>query len=258
MSESSLSIGLPELRSEVGYFLGFGRASWTANQLAEIDMIVQSGIRRVYFPPAVSADTLGYEWSWLRPTKTVQLEAGVGDYDLPDDFGRLIGALHYPAEEHRSSVVIVSVGKLLSMRAYGNVSDAPKYAAIRYKASDGTTGQKQEVLFYPKPNKDWELSYEYEAYGGALTDDFPYPLGGMKFGELYIESCLAIAESRITDEIGLHNQQYKELLLDAIARDRKSGARVFGQVGHVESVAMDPRRNRMNSGYVITYHGEIV
>ena len=259
MAESSLSLGVVEFRKEVGFYLGYGRtsANWTVGQLAEINGIIQSGVRRVYYPPAVNADTIGYEWSWLRPTKTLAITSADGDYDLPDDFGRLIGAIHYPLDEHRASIVIVSIGKLLAMRSYSDLSDAPKFAAIRYKASAGTTGQRQEVLFYPTPNAAWTLIYEYEAYSGALTDSYPYPLGGMQLSELYVESCLAVAESRINDEIGQHGQQYQTLLLDAIARDRKRGARVYGQMGNAERQEDQLfRRGYTGSTYDILYHGD--
>lgn len=258
MSESSLSVGLPELRKAVAFFLGYGRtpANWSAAQLAEITGVVQSGVRRVYYPPAVNAGTLGYEWSWLRPTSTLAVVAGTADYDLPDDFGRLIGAIHYPEAEYSASIAVVSVGRILAMRAQSSLSDAPRYAAVNYKSSDGASGQRQEVMFYPTPSAAWTLSLEYEAYSGALTDANPYPLGGMQLAELYLESCLAVAESRLNDEIGLHAQQFGTLLLDAIARDRKHGARYYGPMGHVESSAEPFRRGWTGSVYPITYNGE--
>jgi len=260
MAESSLSVGFPDLQKEVGFLIGYGRTpeKWGATKEAEIDGVVQSGVRRVYYPPAVNADTLGYEWSWLRPTETLDITSDEGDYDLPDDFGRLVGAIHYPADEHRDSIVIVSVGKLLAMRANSDRSGAPSFAAIRYKASTGAAGQRQEILFYPEPDADWTLSYEYEAYSGALSDDFPYPLGGMQLAELYIESCLAVAEQRINDESGKHTQQYQALLLDAIARDRKRGARLYGQMGHIESGEPEFRRGWTGSVYPLTYDGETI
>lgn len=324
MAESGLSIGASDLRAEIGYFLGYGRTSgnWSAAQLSEINGIMQSGVRRVYYPVGVSDDTLGYEWSWLRPTTTLELYDGYstgtvtvvsgvvtlaggtwpswaaagsitidsteytvdtrdsdsqitlddltvneaagttyslvhdGDYDLPDNFGRLVGGFHYPKNEYRADIVIVSVSKLLAMRAYSDLDDAPNYAAIRFKESDRTTGQRQEVLFYPRPNDSWILSYEYEAYSGTLTDSYPYTLGGMQLAELFIESCLAVAENRFGDELGQHNQQYAALLRDAIARDKKRGPRFFGQMGNVEGIEDVYRRHGDTGGqYDITYKG---
>ena len=260
--ESSLSLGLPEFRSAVGFQLGYGRTflNCTDAQKVEILEIVQSGVRRVYFPPAVNADTVGYEWSWLRPTTTLSTAAADGDYDLPEDFGRLIGSLHYAADKHRKGIVIVSVGKLLQMRSCSDLKGAPTYAAYRYKSSTGASGQRQEILFYPEPDAIWVLSYEYEAFTGQLTDTYPYPLGGMKYGELYLESCLAVVESRIEDiavrDSGIHTQQFSTLLVDAIARDRKHGAQNYGPMGQPETHDGRGFRRGWGSGtYPITYNG---
>lgn len=255
MSESSLSIGLPELQATVGFFLGYGRTSgnWSAAQLAEIMLVVQSGVRRVYYPPAVDASTVGYEWSWLRPTTTIDTVDEQGDYDLPDDFGRLISGFHFAEDTYRSSIPIVSIGALLERRSRGVISGTPKFAAVRYKASDGSGGQRQEVLLWPEPNEVWTLSYEYEAYSNSLSDSYPYPLGGMQLAELYMESCLSVAESRINDEPGQHTQQFGVLLIDAIARDRKRGARLFGQMGHVEGHVERRRHGDTGSSYDILY-----
>ncbi|KKM73490.1 hypothetical protein LCGC14_1410030, partial [marine sediment metagenome] len=81
MSESSLSLGWTDFKSEVGFFLGYGRtiASFIGDQEAEVELIVHAGIRRVYFPPAFPGIEPGYEWSWLRPTTTLNLGAAGSD-----------------------------------------------------------------------------------------------------------------------------------------------------------------------------------
>ena len=261
MAESSLSVGLPELKSEVGWFLGMGRGvdvAWSASQLVEILGIVQSGVRRVYYPPAVNANIVGYEWSFLRPTTTLSVVDADWDYDLPDDFGRLIGVLHFAAAKYLNPVSIISVSRLLDLRASSDFSGAPVYAATRYKSSTGSGGQRQELLLYPTPDAAWTMSYEYEAYNGALSDSYPYPLGGMQLAELYLESCLALAESRVNDTIGIHMQQYQALLVDAIARDRKRGAQMYGPMGSVENETEFFRRGYTGTVYPITYGGESI
>jgi len=264
MSESGLSIGAADLRAEIGYFLGYSRtaSNWSTGQLAEINAIMQSGIRRVYYPPAITQEISGYEWSWLRPTTTLEIESGISDYDLPDDFGRLVGCLYYPENEYRQPISIVSVGKILALRSYATKTGAPIYGAVRFKASDRTTGQRQEILLYPEPDQDWTdddaLKYEYEAYSGPLTDDYPYPLGGMKLAELYIESCLAVAESRMDENLGVHTPQYQALLVDAIARDRKNGPQIYGSMGDREVEGVEFRRGLTGQTYPILYKGELL
>ena len=262
MAESTLSLGYSDLRQAVGHFLSFGTtiASWTATQIAIIDDIVQTGYRRVLYPLAMDAGTVGYEWSWLRPTETLATVVDEGDYDLPDDYGRIVGEFHFAPNEHRASVKIIALAALLDMRSSSDRNGCPIYAATRYKSSDGTTGQLQEVLFYPEPELDRTLYYSYDAYTGKLTDVVAYPLGGMSMSEVYKESCLAAAESHIMDEIGVHTKLYQSLLIDAIARDRKRGAQNFGQMGKGSGVSGPRRRgSRLHEGaYEISYHGEFI
>jgi hypothetical protein len=262
MAESGLSIGFPDLLSATGSYLGYGTDydSWSAARLAEVSGIVQSGVRRVYYPPAVNAGTVGYEWSWLRPTATLSIEDGTSDYDLPDDFGCIVGGVHYPEDEFRNAVRIVSVSKILELRATIGTAAShgyPELAATRYKTSDGSSGQRQEILFYPTPGYNLDMSYEYEAYSGALSETYPYPLGGMQLAELYIESCLAVAESRLNDEIGIHTQQYQTLLIDAIERDKARQRVHFGNMG----CSGNARREEFRRGLVpftMTYNGELI
>lgn len=323
MAESGLSIGFSDLQSETGFFLGYGRTSgdWSVAQASEIEGIVHSGVRRVYFPAAVNEDTVGYDWSWLKPTTTLSIQgsystgtiaiasgvvtltdgtfpswaadgeitvSGVsyavdtrdGDtqvtlddtsvtvasgtsyglnqvyYDLPDDFGRFASELFYEPDQHLSPIMIVSVAQLLQLRASTTLSGNPKFVAVRFKsAMPAAIGSRQEALFYPTPDEEHTLYYEYEAYSGKLTDSLPYPLGGMQIVELYIESCLAVAEVRLNDEPGFHSGEFNRLLVDAIARDRKRGAKVFGQMGHKEQDSFTFRRGWGAGKYQISYKG---
>lgn len=263
MAESTLSIGVSDLRAKVGFFLGYGltAGNWSAAQLAEINEIVKSGVRRVYYPPAVTPEIAGYEWSFLQPSTTLAISDDDYDYDLPDDFGRLIGQFHYASEEYQKSIPEVPLGTLLELRANSFVSGAPEFCATRYKSSDGSGGQRQEVLFFPTPNESWTLHYRYEAFQGELTDSYPYPLGGMYLSELYIESCLAVAEQRPNDAPGHHTAMFEKLLVDAIARDRKHGPQYFGQMGDAdETVDVTWRRGRKmrDSAYEVSYKGEYI
>lgn len=340
MAESSLSLGWPELKSEVGQFLGYGRtvANWDpgggSDQATLVEAIVQSGIRRVYFPRAVEGVEPGYEWSFLRPSSTLYLGADGADgvvssntftsathsdwttygitagtdtvnitavgagtteiddyaisvvsagnitlvandgttltffvtratanYDLPDDFSRLIGRLHYQADDRYLSIQIVQEDAILEMRSTNDLTGPPQYAAVRSKSSDMSTGQRSEIILYPRPDAAQVLTYSYEAYSGQLSDSYPYPLGGMHLSELYVESCLAVAEQRVNEEAGLHTGLFGSLLADAVARDRKKGAKNFGRMGN--KAEYDEAYPRFRRGYVggtypITYEGEAV
>lgn len=334
MAESSLSLGWPEFQSETGQFLGYGRtvANFSSDQATLVEAIVQSAVRRVYFPQAMEGIEPGYEWSFLRPSTTLYLGADGADgvissniftstthadwttygiiagtdevgitvvgagttevddyaisevtsgnitlsgndgtlltffvtratanYTLPDDFNRVIGRLHYQADDRYPAIQIIQEDSILEMRSASDMTGHPQYGAVREKSSTGATGQRREIIFYPRPDTAHVLTYSYEAYSGQLSDSYPYPLGGMHLSELYVESCLAVAEQRVNEEAGLHTTLFQSLLADAVARDRKRGAKNFGRMGNTaEEELLYPRfrRGYVGGTYPITYGGE--
>ncbi len=253
MAESSLTLGFPELKIAIGVFLDFGSSGWTAAQITKIESIVQSGIRRVYYPPA-SNNHSGYEWTWLRPWTTLATVVDDHDYDLPDDFGRMIGDFHYDADEHRRPIKHVPIATIIKKRTQHDESGYALYFATRYKTSDGSSGQRQEALFFPTPDAVKTLNYQYEAYASVLSDSYPYPLGGMQMSELYKQSCLAVAETEVMDDVGIHNGLFETMLVDAIARDRKRTGS-YGNMGHRERYRTTFRRGYTGSTYDFTYEG---
>lgn len=253
MAESSLTLGWPELKQAVGVFLDFGSSGWTTAQTTKIESIVQSGIRRVYYPPASNAHS-GFEWSWLRPWTTLATVVDDHDYDLPDNFGRMIGEFHYDADEHRRPIKQVPIATIIKKRTQYDESGYALLFAARYKSSDGSGGQRQEVFFYPTPDAVKTLHYQYEAYASVLADSYPYPLGGMQMSELYKQSCLAVAETEVMDEIGLHNQMFEAMLVDAITRDSKRTGS-YGNMGHRERHRTPFKRGYTGSTYDFTYDG---
>ncbi len=71
MAESTLSITYTELQFAVAHYLGMGAvASWTATEIAMIDMVIASGLRQFYFP-GPQPDGRTHEWAFLKPTLTL-------------------------------------------------------------------------------------------------------------------------------------------------------------------------------------------
>jgi len=265
MAESGLTLGWGDFKSEVGFILGYGTASgsWSAAQEAEIELIVNTAYRRVLYPPAMQGVPVGYEWSFLRPTTTLAIVADDGDYDLPDSYGRIVGGFHYAADQHKAMIRQVPLSQLLEMRSTSDMNGYPNFFATRWKSSDGTDGQRQEVLFYPEPDASYTLYYSFDANTEPLSDTYPYPLGGMQMSELYKEACLAVAEARNEDTQGIHTQLFQSLLVDQIARDIKRGSgQNYGKMGapsELDDVAEWRRGNELHSGaYSITYDGGYV
>ncbi len=261
MAESGLSLGFSDFKQSIGYFLDYGLTGWSVAEEAEIERIVQTGVRRVHYPVLPGAPP--HEWSWLRPSTSLTLVVDQYNYttgtnlatELPDAFGRLIGEFHYALESNLSRVMIVPLGAVLEARASYDKSGNPEFAAFRYTSSDGSAGQHSEVLFYPTPDVAKVLSYEYEAYAYALSDSAPYPLGGSQLSELFKESCLAVAESDILDEgNGIHMKTYQAMLMDAIMRDKSRRGKQYGNMGdNTNGPISQWQRGHTGSSYPITY-----
>lgn len=255
--ESTLSITFDDLKAEVGAFLGYGTASgsWSAAQLAEIERYVQAGVRQFYYPPAVNGVEAAYEWSFLKPTTTLDTTASDGVQNLPDGFGRVLGDFHFEPDVSNAPVLVVSEARIQALLQSSDDVGRPQYAAVRFKSSNGTYGQRQEVVWWPIPDAVYTLTFRYEAFAGKLTVAAPYPLGGMKYSDLITESCLAIAEQRANDERGLHTERFMGMLAAAIAQDRKNSARYYGHMGGGDEETIAGRRAQQTS-YPITYKGE--
>lgn len=254
MTESTLSLSYTDLSSQVGYFLGYGRtsANWSASQLADIDAVVQAGVRQFYFPPAVQGVEPGYSWSFLSPVTTLTCIINDYDYDLPDDFGRIVGDLTYAADKHYANIIVSGEGLIRSYKNNNDVAGRPRVAAIRYKASTGVIGQRLELLLYPKPDAAYVLTYKYEANTGKLNDSTNlYPLGGMRYSDLVLESCLSKAEQLMNDvQNGVHYNAFAQLLVSMIQYDKRSGARYYGNMGDEKCPVFVNRTNG-----VVTYNG---
>jgi len=235
MAESTLSIAYADLLVAVAVFLGYSPTAedWTDAQTAQLDRIVQSGYRLFLFPAGMEGIEAGYEWSFLKPWTTLEMTADDEDQDLPDDFGGLIDGFHFAAGTGYAPVrAPVSVGDVLDERRRISTTGWPRIAAIRAKSSDGSDGQRAEVMWWPTPDSAYVVSYRYAAYTGKLTSVIKYPLGGMEHSETLTESCLAAAERSIEDVSGLHREAFRGLLSSSITRDKRRGAMFFGNVGN--------------------------
>ncbi len=228
--EPSLSLRFADLMNAVSHFLNLGNdyTALTADHLAIVDGHVQSGVRRVYNE---------HDWSFLEPSTTLTTVSGTGDYDAPDDFGGTIyGDMTFAANSGAyHAVVLVGEGRIIKNRQDSTSAGRPRECATRYKASDGTTGQRHEILLEPIPDAVYVLTYVYPALQNKLTTNKPFPLGGMSYSELFLEGCMASAEAGEDDEIGVHESLYQRALARAIARDndiRTPGTMGFNRDGH--------------------------
>lgn len=227
MAESSLSLSYLDYRKEVGGFLGWGRTfeSWSQQQLNAVDDVIASGLRQFYVPPLTPGQQSAHVWSFLRPVTTLTTVAADYDYTLPDDFASIDGPFTYAATVQQwPPAQIVGERVIRELRQAVDRSGRPEVAAIRSLASDGTNGQRFEVVFYPTPNAAFTLTYRYNLMPSILSAENPYPLGGELHAQTIRESCLAIAEQQFNDTIGIHTQLFMQRLEASIRMDQRNSA----------------------------------
>tara|TARA_R110002110_G_scaffold93689_1_gene243565 strand:- start:243 stop:605 length:363 start_codon:yes stop_codon:yes gene_type:complete len=112
-------------------------------------------------------------------------------------------------------------------------------------------------MLYPKPDKAYTLSYRYHALPNQLTAANPYPMGGAAHAETILESCLAVAESRMDNNAGIHAAAFQQRLAASIAFDtamhtpEHMGYNGDGSDGGVWS----EQANRYMNGDIVRYNG---
>lgn len=146
-------------------------------------------------------------------------------YDLPDDFGGIIGPLTYrPGTPNTSlEVGLRSETELRRSQRVLDVPTAPRYYAIRPKTYSGGTsqGQRWELLLDVPPDRAYVFTYRYSRSPDTISTANQYPYGGLYMAETYKESCLAAAELMLRDLAnGPHKQKFLENLKASIEKDR--------------------------------------
>lgn len=176
-------------------------------------------------------------------------------YDLPDDFGAIIGQINFDAGEGAyTPIQIIGEGQVRERLQYSTSTGRPRYAALRPTAFTTGTGQRFEILFYPMADAVYDLVYRYNVLPDALSSVTDYPLGGMAHAETILESCLAIAEQRMNDESGIHSQKFLAALAASVIRDQKAIAPEYLGYNRDGSMGRDPTSPGRRVNYV-TYDG---
>lgn len=233
--ESTLALANDDLVVEVAAYLGWGRTSsaWDADQLATLASLVRSGLRAFYFPPPIPPMTQGWEWSFLRPTVMITLLSGAESTVFPDDFGGLDGDLAFSGTDSALPVEMpdTGAGSIYQKRAlYPTTTGRPQMSAIvpKKKTTD-VRGQRFELIYWPKPDRDYHIILPYFIVPDALTAAHPYHYGGAAHAETILESCLAQAELKLDDARAIHQQAFLERLAASIAVDRRFKPANLGQ-----------------------------
>lgn len=262
MSCASFAIMYDDLRVIIATHQGYSRipAEWNSNQAYVVKDIVDSGIAQVYFPPPVNGEKVAPDWTFLKPESTITLLSGNSTLRLPDDFGSFAGPLTLQPNSSVQATWIIewtNEGKLRQMQQESVTSTGPpRYACeIPLKEMSDPQGQRKAVMVFPTPDQNYTLQCVYSINPDRITGATPYCYGGPQYRELYIESCLAIAEQRFDDTLdGPHTAKFNMMLMGAVSADNKNRPQKLGYNGHVER---GRRRFRQHSGQgQLLYNGQ--
>ena len=105
----------------------------------------------------------------------------------------------------------------------------PCYFAIENPAHDGESEQHQQLVLHPTPDNAYPLIGIYQV--GPIRDlsnERPYFPGGPANKELFLQSCLAAAESKFFDMQGEKHAAFQATLNNAIAEDLRRQPRNLG------------------------------
>ncbi len=245
--ESTLSLAVSDLESEVGLFLGYGRgalvgdAAWTSQQQALISSIRKSGERQFYYPPPMEGQEGSYDWSFLRPQVSLTLARNADTtvppgktsvVALPDDFGGFEGQIYVADTSASSFWAVPLVGPGMVQEEFARIpsmTGRPKLACLlALKGTTLTAGQRFQLQFFPRADAQYTVSFQYYVHPDALSGNQPYAYGGMAHAETILESCLAIAEQRLDDAMGVHTAKFGERLAASISHDRRNKPQLLG------------------------------
>jgi hypothetical protein len=254
MPEPTLSTALDEIRREVARFLSFGRdyASLTITQQEDVDAIVRRGLRQFYQPPPVG-EHVGHMWSFLRPTVSFATVIGQEAYQLPDDYGAMLGSrITHLSSSSLHGPLIVSDYQYRALKEGSTVADGtPFHATVVPRTSNGAVVSpgRSDLLLWPKPDRVVTMQYQYAAVQDAITNGLSYPAGAAMHGETIIASCLAIGEEYVVSPTTQYRQLFRERLASSIALDRH--ARGGGIVGRMRGAEEAPVHHHRVS--LVTY-----
>jgi len=221
--QPTLALTYADICGEIGRFLGYGydSAGWGTDEVAEIRRIFRSGVRRFAYP------VTGYAWSFLHPTTSLTTAASTATYDLPFDFGGIIGKMTFPPDTSYPPIEIVPEVEIRKRQQFASATGTPHLAAITPRAFTAGYGTRWQITFWPTPDRAIVLTYRYNALPDAVQDD-EYPFGGLMHAETVLESCLAVAEERANDERGIHAAAFQERLAASMAQDMRTKPEKLG------------------------------
>lgn len=261
LEDDSLRVTYFTLLRRVGQELGYGfnYNTWGDAKLRFCDQVIESAYRNVLHPDPIDASAVSHQWSFLRPLGELKTVTDQRDYLLPPEFESFHGTLTMGVDGSNNTypeIKEVPVNYIRQMRFQQDYTGYPEFVAVVSVSSSGVTDQRQKAIFHPRPDREYIIEFEFEAIQHKLSKTYPFPVGGVAFGELILAACLAESEAQSTKSEGIQARRYMKRLVAAISTDYRRDGRFQGHngSGRFRSRGAARRADRIYSG-LVTYNG---
>ena len=199
------------------------KGSWTHDEKSKIEQVVMDGLRRFYYPMVLPNEREMHRWSFLYPKSVFNCVSGQYAYDLPEDFGALMGPMHYAPGTATlyPHVEEVAESQLEQLRQGGDHAGRSRYFAIRPKMNGEIRGTRYEIVLYPVPDQSYTLHYRYETNPKFIVEESEFPLGGQSHAQTLLEACLVSADRFSGAGKSIHDADYVMCLQSSVSFDRQ-------------------------------------
>jgi len=222
---ANLILTFSELYNKVSKFLGtYGSSGPTGTALTDAKEIVNDAYRRF-----INANP---SWSFLHKDTTLSTVSGTAVYQLPPDFLELKRIFQFGADANYPPLEETSSQQITDWQNINDMSSYPSFFAIGVGEYTKETGQVWEVVFYPKPDATYTLSYSYKMSPTKLEGDDDIPIGALEYSDCIRQLCLAEAESSVEENSGVQEQKAGLALQIALKNDRRKAPHNLGYNGN--------------------------
>lgn len=266
MAESTLALTFLDFQGHVGDYLGYGwgddngDVAWSAEQERNINKCVESGQRRVYFPPLLPGEPMAHSWSFLHPQSTLTLTSGATELALPDDFGGVV-----EGEIVASSSGLTAWRPLFTtnwaqvrrrLADHPDTTGMPEWVAVEpIKGTGASAGQRFQLVFYPEADRAVTVRLTYSILPDKITGALPYHYGGAQHSETFLASCIASAELFRDDLRGPREAYFQDCLRASVMIDRRARPQYLGYNSDRSDSYDQGRVRRWWDGPVVTVNG---
>jgi hypothetical protein len=180
-----------------------------------------------------------------------------GTYQMPDEFGGLIGRMTYPTGDGIVAAVDITAEEVIRDHKQRNsATGRPTAAAIRPKAGfTGASMQSYELVVAPVPDQLYTVTYRYHVLLDAISGSLTKLVGGTPHGETLRAACLAAAELEVNDGRGIRAEVFVRRLRASVAFEANNTPHVLGYNGDNASEWNSYRPYRRSYNGRITING---